>query len=320
MTINFLLDLFGVLNECKFFLIYSMILSFILFSFVLNNNKHNQLNIFLITFLKWINKILICACLIVIIMSFAGQIHCDSSDSVSATVNLTTESAKIIGQSTSSAIGQIGLGASIGGSMSAGAKLLASSAMPPVQKLLSVAAIGITGAAIHVGSTHVNRMLTNGQFNNSLSTSAKTNTAYPDLFINSPLENWFNFSNYIGNLDFSILFSIDLHNPVILVLSSIFLLNLIIFFLLLLLGISLLARFIYNKDQQLNWIDRIFSHRLKKFKNFIKFLMKIYSKANISNIILNLSILLVASLGSNVLLFKVINNFPLMVKYYLEYF
>jgi hypothetical protein len=59
---------------------------------------------------------------------------------------------------------------------------------------------------------------------------------------------------------------------------------------------------------------------LKKFKNFIKFLMKIYSKANISNIILNLSILLVASLGSNVLLFKVINNFPLMVKYYLEYF
>jgi hypothetical protein len=122
-------------------------------------------------------------------MSFAGQIHCDSSDSVSATVNLTTESAKIIGQSTSSAIGQIGLGASIGGSMSAGAKLLASSAMPPVQKLLSVAAIGITGAAIHVGSTHVNRMLTNGQFNNSLSTSAKTNTAYPDLFINSPLEN-----------------------------------------------------------------------------------------------------------------------------------
>jgi len=48
--------------------------------------------------------------------------------------------------------------------------------------------------------------------------------------------------------------------------------------------------------------------------------MKIYSKANISNIILNLSILVVASLGSNVLLFKVINNFPLMVKYYLEYF
>jgi len=69
--------------------------------------------------------------------------------------------------------------------MTAGAKLLASSAMPPV--LFSVAAIGLTGAAIHVGSTQVNRMLTNGQFNNSLSTSAKN--AYPDLFINSPLEN-----------------------------------------------------------------------------------------------------------------------------------
>jgi hypothetical protein len=185
MTINFLFNLFEFLNECKFFLGYSIILSFILFSFVLNNNKHNQLNLFLITFLKFINKLLIYACLIVIIMSFSGQIHCDSTDTV--TVNLTTESAKIIGQSTSAAIGQIGLGASIGGSMSAGAKLLASSAMPPVQKLLSVAAIGFTGAAIHVGSTQVNRMLTNGQFNNSLSTSGKN--AYPDLFINSPLEN-----------------------------------------------------------------------------------------------------------------------------------
>jgi len=181
----------------NFFLIYSIVLSFVLFSYFLNNNKETELNLFLFKLIKIITEIFLFVCVISILISFTDIFYCDSKDTISTTVNVTVtaESAKILGKSTSAAIGQIGLFTAILGAMSEGVKLLANSGLPPFQKALTVSGIGLTEAAIHVGSSHVNRMLANGQVN--FTNTESTKNAFPDLFINSPLEifNWFNFIN-----------------------------------------------------------------------------------------------------------------------------
>jgi len=190
-----------------------------------------------------------------LLLSINTSINCDDlNDSVSATlnVNVTPNALVEISNAGTTAAGQLGLGSAIGGGMVASAKMIASSSLPPLQKLaiLSAAKCGVVAGAIHTGFTSLNRSLAMSQFQSKSaniltgikgSTVQSNNTPFPDLFINSPFE--------FSILNFNLL-PIDLSNPILVVLFSIFILNLISLMLLFLLTISLLGRFFYNKDNK----------------------------------------------------------------------
>jgi len=188
-----------------------------------------------------------------LLLSLNTTINCDDlNDSISATlnVNVTPNALVEISNAGTTAAGQLGLGSAIGGGMVASAKMIASSSLPPLQKLAILSAGGVVAGAIHTGFTSLNRSLAMSQFQyksaNILtgikgSTVQSNNTPFPDLFINSPFE--------FSILNFNWL-PIDLSNPILVVLFSIFILNLISLMLLFLLTISLLGRFFYNKDNK----------------------------------------------------------------------
>jgi len=188
-----------------------------------------------------------------LLLSINTSINCDDlNDSVSATlnVNVTPNALVEISNAGTTAAGQLGLGSAIGGGMVASAKMIASSSLPPLQKLAILSAGGVVAGAIHTGFTSLNRSLAMSQFQSKSaniltgikgSTVQSNNTPFPDLFINSPFE--------FSILNFNWL-PIDLSNPILVVLFSIFILNLISLMLLFLLTISLLGRFFYNKDNK----------------------------------------------------------------------
>jgi len=188
-----------------------------------------------------------------LLLSINTSINCDDlNDSVYATlnVNVTPNALVEISNAGTTAAGQLGLGSAIGGGMVASAKMIASSSLPPLQKLAILSAGGVVAGAIHTGFTSLNRSLAMSQFQSKSaniltgikgSTVQSNNTPFPDLFINSPFE--------FSILNFNWL-PIDLSNPILVVLFSIFILNLISLMLLFLLTISLLGRFFYNKDNK----------------------------------------------------------------------
>src|SRR6266481_5750493 len=299
------------LTEIHFFLFFSILLSYVLFSFILNNDQNTKFHQSLVKTLKVIFIIFIIITIIMLLLSINTSINCDDlNDSVSATlnVNVTPNALVEISNAGTTAAGQLGLGSAIGGGMVASAKMIASSSLPPLQKLAILSAGGVVAGAIHTGFTSLNRSLAMSQFQSKSaniltgikgSTVQSNNTPFPDLFINSPFE--------FSILNFNWL-PIDLSNPILVVLFSIFILNLISLMLLFLLTISLL--------------DSFFSHKFFgiKFKSFIKLLIKMYGKANLTNIVIIIFILIIALLASNYLLFKILINFPLIVKIYLAHF
>jgi len=228
------------LTEIHFFLFFSILLSYVLFSFILNNDLNTKFHQSLVKTLKVIFIIFIIITIIMLLLSLNTTINCDDlNDSFSKFANILT---------------------------------------------------GIQGSTVQ-----------------------SNNTPFPDLFINSPFE--------FSILNFNWL-PIDLSNPILVVLFSIFILNLVSLMLLFLLTISLLGRFFYNKDNKSLWVDSFFSHKFFgiKFKSFIKLLIKMYGKANLTNIVIIIFILIIALLASNYLLFQILINFPLIVKIYLANF
>lgn len=243
------------LTEIHFFLFFSILFSYVLFSFILNDDQNTKFNQSLIKTLKVIFIIFIIITIIMLLLSLNTTINCDDlNDSVSATLNVNVTPNALVELSNAgvSAAGQLGLGSAIGGGMVASAKMIASSSLPPLQKLAILSAGGVVAGAIHTGFTSLNRDLAMAQLQSksaNILTGIKgsnaqfqsNNTAFPDLFINSPFE--------FSILNFNWL-PIDLSNPILVVLFSIFILNLISLMLLFLLAISLLGRFFYNKDNK----------------------------------------------------------------------
>jgi len=314
------------LTEMHFFLFFAILFNYVLFSFILNNANNTKFNKSLIKILTVIFIIFIAITIFMLLLSLNTTIYSDNlNDPVSATLNVNvTPSALVeISNAGTTAAGQLGLGTAIGGGMAASAKMIASSGLPPLQKLAILSAGGVVAGAIHTGFTSLNRSLAISQLKsfNLLSgikgikgsTGPSNNTQFPDLFVNSPFE--------FSILNFNWL-PIDLSNPVLVVLFSIFILNLISFILLFLLAISLLARFFYNKDNKSLWVDSFFSHKFFgiKFKSFIKLLIRMYGKANFTNIVLIIFILIIALGASSYLLLKCLIHFPVLVKIYLDHF
>jgi len=136
-----------------------------------------------------------------LLLSLNTTIYSDNlNDPVSATLNVNvTPSALVeISNAGTTAAGQLGLGTAIGGGMAASAKMIASSGLPPLQKLAILSAGGVVAGAIHTGFTSLNRSLAISQLKsfNLLSgikgikgsTGPSNNTQFPDLFVNSPFE------------------------------------------------------------------------------------------------------------------------------------
>src|SRR5882762_11148556 len=218
------------LTEMHFFLFFAILFNYVLFSFILNNANNTKFNKSLIKILTVIFIIFIAITIFMLLLSLNTTIYSDNlNDPVSATLNVNvTPSALVeISNAGTTAAGQLGLGTAIGGGMAASAKMIASSGLPPLQKLAILSAGGVVAGAIHTGFTSLNRSLAMSQFQyksaNILtgikgSTVQSNNTPFPDLFINSPFE--------FSILNFNWL-PIDLSNPILVVLFSIFILNLI---------------------------------------------------------------------------------------------
>lgn len=192
---------------------------------------------------------------------FAPLRESDNTNNINASVNLAVnkESAKIIADGLSTGAGQIGLGAAIGGVAAAAAKTLTGAALPPLQKVALVGLAGGVGALTHVGATFLNRKSATGttstpssslpvNTNNDLPTTPRSATVSSDsstdvidsIVANSPFES-LDILSLLAN-------TIDLDNPIILILVIIVTLNLIIVFLLVLLSFSLMARYLVNSN------------------------------------------------------------------------
>jgi hypothetical protein len=223
------------------------------------------------------------------------------SGNLTGILNLSREAGQEIAKGISSGATNLGLGASIGGSAAAAAKIASGS---PLQKLAIVSLGAATGGIIHVAATSANRVLSETILNNksNIENSSPPSPISPSSIYES------SFFEYLSN------------NPVESLILSIQLLHLISLALILLLIVSLLFKNIANNKFEFKFIDNFipqpYSTRIKFI--FIN-LIQIFSKSSTLNIILIIILLLINMFASIYFMGILINNFEDFINLYLKY-
>jgi hypothetical protein len=109
------------------------------------------------------------------------------------------------------------------------------------------------------------------------------------------------------------------NNPVETLLFSIFTLDLIHLFALIILIFSLISKYLLNTNLELSFIDKILPYPYNiKIKPLILKFLKYYSKNTNLTIILAIIVILISSLGSTYLFSILMNNFSIFCKVFLN--
>lgn len=225
------------------------------------------------------------------------------SGNLTGVLNMNKDAAKEIGTAIKTGASNIGLGAAIGGTATAVAKVASGT---PLQKIITVGIGAGLGGIMHIAASSANKSISESILNNNLQNS-DGNTPPSPISPSSIFEESI-FENLLSN------------NPVESLLTAIFIINIISFFLIILLIISLISKNIYNKEYELKWVDKIISNNYSiKIKNIIKILLKLLNKSSSINIWLIILLLFISICASIYFLNIFILNFESFCKLYLKY-
>jgi hypothetical protein len=150
------------------------------------------------------------------------------------------KASKVIENSLSQYIGQLGLSASIGIGLTGGKG--AGAGLHPFTRLAMGLGCGAALAAVKVGASAANRAFTQIQTNNNIKDN-ETPTSPSDTFVPNIYE-----STVVENIT---------NNSVELLLSSILVLNLVNLLFIVILLLTFISKLILSYNFILNWIDRI---------------------------------------------------------------
>lgn len=305
-------------------IIFSSIISFLTFSFILDGFKLSELKV-----IRILQIILVITLLIglfsllnigVVYASDGSEINVvivladaikNKEVSIGADIIVRKEEAQIIGESTKAAASQIGLGASIGGVAAATSKAIKTNSIPVTSKLALVAAGAIGEGLGSVGASSLLKITANTyNKDNSQKLGGEGGTQSWISDINSgpacPYE-----ADWISHL--------FTDNPAEVALYSIYGLNLLSLLLIILLSLFLLSKYLSDIELELTVIDKLIPQPYNiTVKKIILKILKIYSKTSNLNIILALIILLFCTLTSNIFLMVFIKNFAQICKVFLN--
>jgi hypothetical protein len=324
----------SLLNNDIFCLLFGFVFSFLIITFLLDNREFSKNRIICIlqkTLFIFILLFLLFVILNFFYLNYFNSIECMSdrsitdiinSDSINnnlktisdksnnelsvngnltGILNLSKEAGQEIAKGINSGVSNLGLGASIGGTAAAAAKIASGS---PLQKLAIVTLGAATGGIIHVAATSTNRAISETILNNksNLENSSPISPISPSSIYES------NFFDSLSN------------NPVESLILSIQYLQLISLSLIFLLIVLLLFKYIANKNFEFKFINKIFSHPYNSKIIFIfQKLIKIWSTSSIINIILIIILLLINMFASIYYMGILINNFEDFCTLYLKY-
>lgn len=312
-------------------LIVSTFCSFSIFTFLFDGFKFSDIK--LIRILQNITIIIILFSLVLSIMFFFKLNVIYSSDgseseiskvvnhaikeknlTLNATVNLGTDSVKVLSDGLVSASSNIGLGASIGGVASAVSLVLKTSGIPPMAKVVLVTGGALAGAVAHTGATNLKRATAKNYYNNSPDASSSIVSGNSDEIIKNIKASSPNESDWLSNLLSD--------NPVESVFLSLYILNLVSLFLIILLAFFLISNYILKSSLmqgfELKILDKLIPLKYKdRVKNFILKIFTLYSKSNTVNIIITIILLFFCNITSNIFIYTIINNLVNICKNYL---
>jgi len=320
-------------------LIFSILISFLVFTFLLDGFKLSEnkiirrLQVFIFIILIFLFLVIIKEYFFSSIIECAGSAANNTplnnpNINLSGNVTISKQGAEEISKGITNAASNLGLGAAIGGAAAATASLAKSLPLPPMQKV-GVAALGaVIGGTTHAGVTALNRSLAESKSNSTKSTnlfssgqssinsssSAQTSeSSFESFSIFSPKE-----TTFTESLD---------SNPVETLLSSILTLNvcslILIFFLILLLS----TKIIISKNFEFKWLDSLNQNILgPKGVTLKSFILKSFNyfslwqnKSSTATIVITLILLLISQTISVYFLSELIHNFESFSQLYLKY-
>jgi len=317
-----------------YLLIFTSIISFLLFNFVMEGFKFSKNKI-----IKFLEIILIISLLYIIVQTilftfnigvvYASELSPEDAAKIkdlinNKDINMTTnvvidaQGAQVISQGMKNAAGQIGLGAAIGGVSAAVGTAIKGTAMPVSLKCGCIIGAGLAGGLIHTCTTALSRTLANRASTSTIQSSINAGTGSLSDKAAGASEQ-FRDLNSGGSFNSDWISQLLSDNPAEVALYSFYGINLICIMLVFFLSILLFSKYLVNKELKLNIIDKLISEPYnKKVKNNILKVIVLYSKTNNLYIILCIATLLVCLLFSNYFIITIINNFDTFCKVYLN--
>jgi hypothetical protein len=225
----------------------------------------------------------------------------DNKDTVTlkGKVVLDKEAGTEIAKGMSTLGSNIGLGACVGAMAGGVSKMLASSSIPPLQKVGLLAAGGLMGAALHAGASAINAQshkINSTSINNTENTSLKELSKDINKFLDS-------------NYDIS---------PLEVLLSSLYVLNMVSVWLLIIILAQLFFKYYVISEPELNVIDRIFPSYSNRIKSYIYKLIKVHKSMSNIYIIIALCLLLISLIGSVYFATELYNNISNYIDVYIQ--
>jgi len=192
----------------------------------------------------------------------------------------------------------VGLGACVGGIAAGVSKAVAKSPLPPIQKAGLIIGAGIAGAVIHAGANAINAQ-THAERSNKSPNSTNQNILPKDSH------------EFISSLN-------D-HTPLEILLQSIYILNSISIWLIIILLIQILFKLYISDKPKLKVIDYILPSYSENIKIYIYKLIKLNKNMNIFYIIFGIILLFICIISSLYFSLELYNNLNNYVEVYIEY-
>ena len=193
----------------------------------------------------------------------------------------------------------VGLAACVGGIAAGVSKAVAKSPLPPVQKAGLVIAAGLAGAVIHTGASAINAQTHAEHSINKSPTSTNQDILPKDSH------------EFIG--------SVNDHTPLEILLQSIYILNSISIWLIMILLIQILFKLYISDKPKLKVIDYVLPYYSENIKRYIYKLIKLNKNMSIYYTIFGIILLFICILCSLYFSYELYDNLNNYVDVYIKY-